>query len=50
MAFSQLPLCSSNQIVRAIKRLGAYAGKNKRGSHASFHREVDGNILTATVI
>ena len=29
MRFSQLPLCSSEQIVAALKRLGAYQGQSE---------------------
>ncbi len=48
---SRLPLCSSRQVVAAIERLGAYPGKKKRGSHASYHRRTpDGRIRTGVVI
>ena len=51
MSFSQLPLCSSKQIVAAIRRLGARPGKTKHGSHASYNRTMpDGRTLTAVVI
>ena len=50
MSFSQLPLVSSRQLVNAIQRLGAYPGKSKSGSHASYHRQTDNGILTATVV
>lgn len=51
MRFSQLPLCSSNQIVAALERLGAYRGRSGKGSHAPYHRENrDGRTLTAVVV
>ena len=51
MAFSRLPLCSSNEVISALERLGAYAGRAKRGSHASYHlRGRDGRIRTGVVI
>ena len=50
MPFSQLPLCSSRQLIAAIERLGAFPGKKTSGSHASYHRQTENGILTATVV
>ena len=51
MSFSELPLCSSRQLIAALGRLGAYPGKTGKGSHASYNRKTrDGRILTAVVV
>ena len=51
MSFSELPLCSSRQLIAALGRLGASPGKTAKGSHASYNRKTqDGRILTAVVI
>ena len=47
----QPPLCSSNQIIAALRRLGCYEGKAKSGSHQSFHRDrPQGRTVSAPVI
>ena len=48
---SRVPACSSRQAIAALKRLGAYPGKMKGGSHVSFHRELeDGKVVTAVMV
>ena len=50
---SKLPLCSSEELIRAIEVLGAYATnpRSRRGSHRAYERELpDGTIVTTAVI
>ncbi len=50
--FGQVPLCSSDQIISALQRIGCYQGKARGSSHVVFHRrhDSDGRILTAPVV
>ena len=50
MTFSSLPLCSSDQTIAALKRLGAYPGRTKKGSHISFHLQRPGGRIATTVV
>ena len=50
MQFSRLPLCSSDEIVRALNRLGCIPLKAKGGSHQSFGREAGGRVLIGVVV
>ena len=50
MQFSRLPLCSSDEIVRVLNRLGCIPLKAKGGSHHSFPREVGGRVLIGVVV
>ena len=46
-----IPLCSSNQMMRALKRMGVERGPLKRGTHQTVIRTVpDGRILIAIAI
>ena len=47
---SRLPLCSSDQLVAALVRLGCWEGRATASSHRLFHRDVDGRIETTSVI
>jgi len=47
----QVPLCSSVQVINALKRNGFVRGPVKRGSHQSYVRELaSGRKITVTVI
>lgn len=50
MQFNRLPLCSSDEIVRALNRLGCILLKAKGGSHQSFRREAGGRVLIGVVV
>jgi predicted RNA binding protein YcfA (HicA-like mRNA interferase family) len=39
MRYSQIPLCSSGEIIAALERLGSYRGRSKGGSHVAYHRD-----------
>ena len=47
--YSQLPQVSSRRLQRALERLGCEHGHTE-GSHAAYHRTVDGRELTAVVV
>ena len=50
MAFSQLPLCSSWQLVSALERLGCYQGRTGKGSHVIYFRKLPNRTVTAAVV
>ena len=50
MALSRIPICSSDEIIRALERLGCYRSRAGKGSHQPFHRRVGDRILTGVVV
>ena len=50
MAFSQLPLCSSRQLVSALERLGCYQGRTGKGSHVIYFRKLPDRTLVSPVV
>ena len=50
MPYSRLPLCSSDKLTAALRRLGCYEGEAKPGTHRLYYREVNNNIEQAPVI
>ncbi|MCH7652149.1 MAG: type II toxin-antitoxin system HicA family toxin [Chloroflexi bacterium] len=48
---AQYPLCSSDQVCRALERFGCQPGKARSGSHLSYHRNhPSGRTLSAPVV
>ena len=50
MPFSELPLCSSNQALKALERLHVYRGPVKKGSHQSVYRDIPGGGRRVAVV
>jgi predicted RNA binding protein YcfA (HicA-like mRNA interferase family) len=46
----QLPLCSSKQVVNALKRAGFRPARRSKGSHQTFVREAGGRKYTTVVV
>jgi len=43
------PLCSSDEVIRALERLGCSPSRRAKGSHQVYQREADGRTLCAVV-
>ncbi|MBI4202299.1 MAG: type II toxin-antitoxin system HicA family toxin [Chloroflexi bacterium] len=52
MNYSSLPLCSSEQVCRALERLGCYRAKARGSSHLVYHRKhpTEDKTLSAPVV